>query len=349
MRYHPPFGVALPGQLPLFDQWHVVWSGGAAATWSGGPDPVGEGAVVARRRAGFWWRVGDLLSVDRVGLADALEVALFELAGVYAANERTSVKVLGEVSRFVRYADACGVEYLDELTSTHVEGYVWAATRRRGVVSDVSPRTAANRQAFVRRFVEVLAALGLWTGGDIVGAPIPRGLSEGSRPLTGDEMRLVEVYAGDGLFVSRRPLMVAFAQAGADAGEIASVTASDVDVSAGTVELGDDGNRRVNALTGWGAGIVAEHLAAAKMAAGPLCVTGGRPAHRAAHAVTVGLRETLVAAGIAQRRGVTARSIALTSAKLVLDRDGIIAAARFLGANSLDSTAASLDFDWQAR
>jgi site-specific recombinase XerC len=290
------------------------------------------------------------VSTDRLLLCDAAEVALHELAGVYAANERTSVKVLGEVRRFVRYANACGVEYLHELTGAHVEGYVWAAARHRGRMTEVSPRTAANRQGFVRRFMDVLGVLGLWSGGDIVGAPIDRGASERCRALTADEMRLVEVYAGEGLFVSRRPLMVAFAQAGADAGEIASVTASDMDVSAGTVVLGADQNRRINPLTRWGAGIVAEHLAAAKTDEGqPLCVAGGKPAHRAAHAVTVGLRETLVAAGIAGRRGVTARSIALASAQQVLGRDGIVAAARFLGSNSLDSTAASLDFDWQAR
>ncbi|MFZ9629989.1 MAG: hypothetical protein ACO3C1_11630 [Ilumatobacteraceae bacterium] len=45
----------------------------------------------------------------------------------------------------------------------------------------------------------------------------------------------------------------------------------------------------------------------------------------------------------------TARSIALAGARSVLDREGIIAAARFLGANSLDAVAASLGLDWQAR
>ncbi|MFZ9629988.1 MAG: hypothetical protein ACO3C1_11625 [Ilumatobacteraceae bacterium] len=205
--------------------------------------------------------MGELLSRDRLLLADALAVALHELAGLYAANERTSAKVLDEVRRFVRYANACGVEYLDELSAEHVQGYIWAATRARGRVAEAKPRTAANRQAFVRRFIDVLSALGLWVGGDIVGPPIPRGDSEGSRPLTAAEMRLVEVYSYEGLVATRRPLLVALAQAGADATEIATVTAADVDLSAGTVSLGV-ANRRVNALTPWGLEVAAEHLAA---------------------------------------------------------------------------------------
>jgi hypothetical protein len=64
--------------------------------------------------------------------------------------------------------------------------------------------------------------------------------------------------------------------------------------------------------------------------------------------VTVGLREVLVDAGIAGRPRVTARSIALAGARSMLDREGIIAAARLLGAYSLDAVAASLGLDWQA-
>jgi hypothetical protein len=240
------------------------------------------------------------------------------------------------------------VEYLDELGTEHVDGYMWAATSARGAMTEAKPRTAANRQAFVRRFLDVLGALGLWTGGDIVGAPIKRGTSETSRPLTPEETRLVEVYSAEGLLIGRRPMLVAFAQAGADATEIALVTPADVDLRAGMVTLGLR-HRRTNPLTPWGIETVGEYFAAKTPEAGrPLCVVGGKPIHRLAHAVTVSLRGALVAAGIAGRPRVTARSVALASAERVLDREGIVAAARFLGSNSLDATAASLDFDWQA-
>ena len=160
--------------------------------------------------------------------------------------------------------------------------------------------------------------------------------------------RVVEIHAAEGFFIGRRPVQVAFAQAGADAGEIATVTVEDVDLAAGTVTLGLR-HRRTNPLTPWGVEVVGEYLAAKAPEPGvPLCVVGGKPLHRLAHAVTVSLREALVAARIAGRPRVTARSIALASAARVLEADGIVAAARFLGSGSLDATAASLDFDWQA-
>ncbi len=234
MLHRPPLGVASTGQLSLFDERYVGWLGDVTATWLEGPDPAGEGVVAARHRAAFWIRVGEHLSAERLLLSDALAVARHELAGLYSANERTSDKVIGEVQRFVRYASACGVEYLDELRADHVQGYMWAATNARGAIAEAKPRTAVNRQAFVRRFLDVLGALGLWTGGDIVGAPISRGASETSRPLSPEEMRLVEVYSAEGLFIGRRSMLVAFAQAGADASEIASIIPSDVDLVAGT-------------------------------------------------------------------------------------------------------------------
>jgi hypothetical protein len=347
MQHHPLPGAASSGQLALFDQWSAGWPGGVAATWWGSQNPRRQG-VIATRRGVLWMQVAELLNHDRVRLVDALSLALSELAGLYAANAGTSHKVLTEVARFVRYAEACGVEFVDELEHEHVNGYVWAATRHRGRVTDVKPRTAANRQAFIRRFIAVLASLGLWGGEDIVGPAIERGASESSRPLTDEEMRLVEVHAHAELFASRRPLLVAFAQAGADASEIAIITAADVDMANGFVTLGRD-ERRTNPLTEWGHRAVAEVLRGGRLEAdSPLCVGADRPAHRAAHSITVGLRDVLVDAAIAGRPRVTARSIALTSARRILAEKGLIAAASFLGANSLDATAAALDYDWKS-
>lgn len=348
MSYRVPRGVASPDQLALFDQECSDRFDEVTAIWWGAASPGSRGVAAALRRKQFWQRVGVLLRSDRVPLSDALAIALVELAGIYAANERTSKKVLDEVRRFARYAEACGVEYLDELGRAHVEGYVWAATRSRGEIAEVKSRTAANRQSFVRRFLDVLGTLGLWTGGDIVGAPIDRGASETSRPLTAEEMRLVEVFSSEGMFIGRRPMQVAFAQSGADASEIAAVTPADVDLVNGRVTLGLK-HRRTNPLTPWGIEVVGEYFAAKSPEADkPLCVVGGKPLHRLAHAVTVSLRGALVAARIAGLPRVTARSIALAAAAEVLERDGIVAAARFLGSNSLDTTAASLGFDWQA-
>ena len=63
--------------------------------------------------------------------------------------------------------------------------------------------------------------------------------------------------------------------------------------------------------------------------------------------MSVRLGEVLRDAGLKGTPGVTARSLRLTTAKQILDTDGLAAAAHFLGSPSLDNTAKALDFDWR--
>ena len=63
-----------------------------------------------------------------------------------------------------------------------------------------------------------------------MGNAIARRTSESSRSLTPKELRAVEVHAAKGLLTGRRSLIVAFALAGGDAAEIATVTKDDVDL-----------------------------------------------------------------------------------------------------------------------
>ena len=78
-----------------------------------------------------------------------------------------------------------------------------------------------------------------------------------------------------------------------------------------------------------------------------LCVSEDLSVERAAHCVTVRLGDVLRDAGLRRTPGVTARSLRLTTAAEVFEESGLIAAARFLGSLSLDSTAAALNFDWR--
>lgn len=194
--------------------------------------------------------------------------------------------------------------------------------------------------------MQTLTEMRLWTGGDIVGPAITRDRGDGARVLDPHELHLVEVHADPGVFSTRRPLLIAFAQAGADAEETARVTPDDIDLAAGIVRLSGRA-ARVNPLTLWGLDTVRSILSVDAAAPGvPLCVSPGLPMERAAHSVTVRLREVLVDAGLAGRPRVTARSIRLTIAARVLEVDGIEAAARFLGNESLDATANALDHSW---
>lgn len=289
--------------------------------------------------------MGDARLRLSVGAEDALRV----LARAYAANPATARKVTGEVCRFVCYAEAAGVRYVDELNPELVVKFLWTASKHHAKFSDVSATTASNRQSFLRRFFGVLADLGLWHGPDPVGASIRRNDSEPSRVLTAAELASVRTFAHAGPSTAHRALLVAFAEAGGDASEIAQLTLDDIDLGAATVKF-DGPAVRFNSLTEWGTATVRAVLAQAAESPGSrLCVSDGIPLERAAHSVTVRLRDVLVDAGLAGRPRVTARSIRLTIARQVLDSRGIEAATRFLGNESLDATARMLDHRWQGQ
>lgn len=148
---------------------------------------------------------------------------------------------------------------------------------------------------------------------------------------------------------SRRPLLLAGAFGGGTATEIAALRLRDLDPAAGTVTFSGDA-ARTNPLDGWSIAALQRWLhnqPEAPDVDAPLCVTRGMDLFRGAQSVSVRLGAVLREAGLMGRPGVTARSFRLTTARAVLDRDGIEAAARFLGAVSLDTTAAALEHSWQ--
>ena len=145
-------------------------------------------------------------------------------------------------------------------------------------------------------------------------------------------------------------VLVAAARSGGTPKEIAALRLGDVDLEAATVAFGGP-EARVNPLDGWSVKMMRRFLANQRSeprgTGDLLCVSDGSDPVRAAHSVTVRLGTVLRDAGLKGRPGVSARSIRLTTARRVLDSDGIEAAARFLGVPSLDTAAAALRHDWQ--
>jgi hypothetical protein len=278
---------------------------------------------------------------------EAERVVVSALEVRYAARESTRRKVVGEVRRFFRHASASGVVTLTDMTDSLVEEFCWSAVRLRGRLIDVSPKTAANRQSFIRSAFSELRRLGLWTDRLPTGSTIDRGNSDSSRPLTANELRAVEVRAAKGFSTSRRSLIVAFALAGGNAEEIAAVTISNVDLAEGSVRFEGD-SVRVNQLSEWGTEVVASYLRSNTFPAGErLCVEPSTPCDRGAHCVTVALMNVLREACIGGNQRVTARSIRLGAARQIFESHGLEAAARFLGNRSLDATATALNHAWR--
>ena len=168
-----------------------------------------------------------------------------------------------------------------------------------------------------------------------------------SRPLTGQQLLRVCALAEAGTAASRKPLLVALSSAGGSAAQVAAVRAQDVDLGAGTVTFAGS-YARVCALDEWSVRVIARYLRANPTAPGErLCVKADTPPQRAVESVSIRLWRIIKDAGLASRCGISPRSIRLTAARGVLERDGIVAAARFLGSPSLDNTAELLGHDWQ--
>ena len=282
-------------------------------------------------------------------LGVCLSAVLDAVRARFGGNAGTAEKLVAEIQRLFRYLAAVGVlDWLD-VTAEHVLEWCWAAHRRgSGRHRRTKQATARNRQWAALVAFEEAARLGAPIDPrQLIGERIPRPSTVPTRPLTDDEDRRARDHADAGLVASRRSAMLVVSFAGATASEAAAVRMGDIDLDAGIVEF-SGAAARVGPLDEWGVETLWRFVRNnPPLAAGELlCVTDSTSASRAAHVVTVRLGQVLRDAGLSGRPGVTARSFRLTTARRILDRDGIEAAARFLGSPSLDSTAVALGYRW---
>ena len=283
------------------------------------------------------WLMG-ALEAERIRFDEAICFARSTLSQRREAPT-TRAKRLGIIDQFVTFTSASGVVHLDQLRSTHVDDFYWSATRRGGgPLHRAVPRTAANRQSLLRPVFALWTESGLWVGVDLAGPTIRRTEGEQARPANENELDLIRAFAEPGLGFTRRSAIIALRLAGGSAIDVAAVRAGDVDLEAFTVTFG----YRTNPLDEWSV----QHLADLVTDMSPdafLCTTN---ASNPAHVVTVQTREVLIDAGLGGVAGLTPRSIELGAARILFG-DDIVAAARWLGSASLDSTARALCVDWR--
>ena len=289
---------------------------------------------------------------SEVSLAAWADLGVEALRERYSRNGRTAATMAADAQRLFRYLQATGARELGDVTCDRVLAWCWAARPdRRGQLRAVSAATARQRQWTAFVCFEELARLGAAIEPELlVGQRIPRPAAQVSaRPLTGGEADLARRHADTPLVTSRRPLLLAAAFGGGTATEIAALRLRDLDLGAGTVTFSGDA-ARTNPLDSWSVAAIQRWLHNQPQTPdtdAPLCVTSGMDLFRGAQSVSVRLGHVLREAGLTGHPGVTARSIRLTPARAILDSDGIEAAARFLGAVSLDTTAAALGHSWR--
>jgi len=347
MVFVPRCPAIAPAQPALFPYWEGFgWARAATACgWSvddGCRSEVVRISILQRVLA----RVVVLVVNGGCTLGEAYELALTVIREGFVGNGQTLDNALYEIARFVDYARNHDVLTLADVDVQLVHDFVHRAAYVHGEYRTSGYSTRRNRRAAMKRFFDTL---GLCERPDLYVPKVTGTPGDPTRPLTDAELDRVHAQAyswmGD---ATRRPLVVALSEAGGSALEVASVRLDDLDLDAGTVTF-RGGSARTNLLAAHTVPVVRAALAEGAAVGERICVGDRLDDIQAKRSVTQELNQVITHAGVRRRRGVSGRSILLAAARKVLDSSGLEAAARFMGAESLDVTAASLGYDWRQR
>lgn len=281
-------------------------------------------------------------------IASWLEPVSQRLAVRWPRQGRTSERMRTMGAELVKEL-ASAVGSSDRLTPLAVAGWFLRSRTNDGSYGPATTRTARFKQGVARAVFEEAAALGAAVDPHTaVGERIPRLQPKRIRPLTDPEADRVREIVANAPKASRQGAVVALATAGGTATNIAQVRAQDIDLDQATVAFA--GNPApTGRLDDWARTVLQRYLRDNDAAVddAPLCVSTRSTPEREAESVSGHLRRVLRAADLYGLEGVSADSIRLHAARRVLDTDGIVAAARFLGWKSLDRTAETLGHGWR--
>ena len=324
------------------------------------PDPLqgsAELAVVRRTRPSeglgraLEAQARSQVDLSAAWTAVAVEV-LAAIADTYLLTERPLSRFASMLISMFAHFERRGVKRLRNVTGDLTLEWCWSPVQGPdGSAQEPARNFARDRQWVARAAFKVAAQLGAQLDPNVAaGTRIKRNDPDvPARPLTDQELDRVCAHVDAGTAASRRALLVAMYMAGGSAAEAAAVRARDIDLDAGTVTfLGE--RARVCALDEWSARAIARYLRANSTAPDErLCVKADTPRDAAVDSVSIRMWKILKEAGFSSRSGISARSVRLAAARQVLERDGIVATARFLGSPSLDNTAHALGHDWQSQ
>ena len=291
--------------------------------------------------------VGAKMAHDkRKRLDDAFALVHSLIESSYPSPTGTARKLHGLLIHLEKDLQAHGLEFLDEITADHVLQHMWSARKTKNGFAEVSPRTAGNRQWGYRFFQTIMGTEGFTDGCDLSGDTVSRGEPESPRPLNLLELDSVVAIVESTLISTGEDLLVAFSMSGATAQEAGLVRACDVDLANKVVHFHGE-NPRTAVLTEWACNRIALFLSETyREGEQRLAVADFVTAENVARTVNTRLMNVMRMTGFRSGSGVTAKSIRLGAATVVLESQGLEAAALFLGNNSLDATARMLRYEW---
>jgi hypothetical protein len=260
----------------------------------------------------------------------------------------TRAKLQKGVALFFKTLRAWDIGSMDEVGSDHVLAFVSGGISSRGHLRGPAPTTQRNRLWVVRSVVMVLYEHECWDGRDLVMDSVKSSVDDPSRALDEMEMNRVRDVSYHWLIPTRRPIVVALSEAGGSSREIGMVTASDLDLEAGSVRFIGEADR-INEIPRVALEALRRVFSDGYPLVGRLVTSEALDIERASQSVNTELSRVIREAGLRGSSGAVGKSIRLTAANQILETKGLLEAARYVGADSLDRLAAALRFDWKSQ
>ena len=256
------------------------------------------------------------------------------------------------MSRFDRYADAWGAVTCADVTPDLVRDFTVAYGRdRRGAEAPPSVATQHQRRSVIRLWARDAIAAGYLLADPTLHLDLPPRSRSLTRPVTDDEVALIEYQAESWSTHTRHAATVALALSGVHTGEVASIRPSDVRdglvAAPGTVRVQA---RALSIASPWCRRVLTERVDLVGGADGGRTLVStdeGTDAQQQARACTT-IRDVIIRAGLDTDPAIKPSSLTAHPARAVFDRTGRIQdAAYLLGVSSLDAAASAIDWDWQ--
>lgn len=259
---------------------------------------------------------------------------------------QTREKLSETADHLATFCEARGTLQLEDLGAADVRLFVNARNRTGG-----SPALATRhlRRTNLRILFSAGRSLGHRLGDPTLDVSLPPRSLKGTRPLTENEISLCRLAARRRPRPDRKTAAFALAEATATTGEMPYIELHHLDLESGTLELpGSRHNEaRTGQLTEWGARMLTGWVSRLPAGSGVIYNGDGRSLKGPQSSASQLIYKILELAGLSGEPDVRAGSIGAWAARCIFDEtNDIAAAARALGARSLDTAARRIGWNW---
>lgn len=271
-------------------------------------------------------------------------------------SEQTSIKAISLAQRFQRFAAAHELSLLDAVDDTIISRFVNSRGRNRhGAIAPAAPATRRNRLSGMRLFFSTARYLRLTVNDPTRNIVVPARTLSRIRPVTAEEAETLR-FVSDPERGSRHAATLAMLLAGAHTAELGHIAA--VDFRSSDMQLFAHGSSKHRErwvdLDVWATEAIDRRLTFLRQhdrtgLSNPTICTGasGTCASKQAR-VCVTARELITRAGLSTDSAIKPASLTAYAARETYIATGsLLAAARTVGAVSLDTTARQIALDWK--